>query len=100
MKRTSQIELFLHARKDWEGKDYYSAFQSDMSGTTGFGFVVAKTTVDVDFEIPDDFNLNVEMVNALRKQQKSIQAEAQMKLTQIEDQIQRLLCIEHKEESC
>lgn len=96
MKLTLQIELLLHARENWKGNIEYCAYQTDMSGTTGFGFVAAKTTIDVDFEIPDDFNLNVETVNALRKQQKSIQAEAQMKLTQIEDSIQRLLCIEHK----
>ena len=96
MKHTTQIELFLHARHDLEGKVQYRAYQTDMSSTAGFGIVVTNKIVDVEFEIKDDFNLNVEMVNALRKEQKTIQAEAQMKMTQIEDRIQRLLCIEHK----
>ena len=96
MKHNVQIELFLHVRHDWEGKVQYRAYQTDMSSTTGFGIVVANKIFDIEFEIKDDFNMNVEMVNALRKEQKTIQADAQMKLNQIEDRIQRLLCIEHK----
>ena len=35
-------------------------------------------------------------IDALRKEQKRIQAEAQNKITQIEEHIQSLLCLEHK----
>jgi len=96
MKHIKQINLFLHVRMDWRNEPEYNAYQTDMSGNKYFGSLVTKKTIDVEFDIPDDFNVNDELVKTLRKQQKTIQADAQMKLTQIEERIQSLLCIEHK----
>ena len=99
MKHIKQINLFLHVRMDWRNEPEYNAYQTDMSGDNYFGSLVTKKTVDVEFDIPDGFNVNDELVKTLRKQQKTIQADAQMKLTQIEERIQSLLCIEHKAEA-
>ena len=99
MKHIKQINLFLHVRMDWRNKPEYNAYQTDMSGDKYFGSLVTKKTVYVEFDIPDGFNVNDELVKTLRKQQKTIQADAQMKLTQIEERIQSLLCIEHKAEA-
>ena len=96
MKHIKQINLFLHVRMDWRNEPEYNAYQTDMSDDEYFGPLVTKETVNVEFDIPDDFNVNDELVKTLRKQQKTIQADAQMKLTQIEERIQSLLCIEHK----
>ena len=99
MKHIKQINLFLHVRMDWRNEPEYNVYQTDMSGDQYFGSLVTKKTVNVEFDIPDDFNVNYELVKTLRKQQKTIQADAQMKLTQIEERIQSLLCIEHKAEA-
>ena len=96
MKHEMQIELFLHSRLRYDGEPEFRVHLCDMSGSTGFGVLVTQKAIDVEFDVPMNFNPSVEMVNLLRKEQKAIQAEAQMQVTRLEERIQSLLCIEHK----
>ena len=52
--------------------------------------------MSVDYDLPDNFNYTQAEIDVLRKEQKRIQAEAQNNITRIEEQIQSMLCIEHK----
>ena len=95
MKHTAEITVYIHAQRDYVTSGVrFSAVGCDMSQ---YGYTLLETKqVSVEFEIADDFNLDAEEIKAMRAEQKRIQADAQMKLTQIEERIQSLLCIEHK----
>ena len=99
MKHTAEITVYIHAQRDYiSGGARFSAIGCDMSGCGGFT-LIEKKNVTVDFDIADDFNLDAEEIKSMRAEQKRIQAEAQFHVTQLEDRIQRLLCIEHKAEA-
>ena len=101
MKHAKQIETFS-ACKDGFGITNLNIASINLTClvTSLSESLVTKKIFDVEFDIPDGFNVNVELVKTLRKQQKAIQADAQMKFTQLEERIQSLLCIEHKEVAC
>lgn len=60
---------------------------------------VAIRPVETEFEIPDDFDPRPQQIDALRQEKSRILGEAQAKANNIEEQIQRLLCIEYKPEA-
>lgn len=60
---------------------------------------VAIKPVEVEFDIPDNFDPREGIIFGLREQKKKVIADAQLKATQIEERIQRLLAIEYKPEA-
>ena len=95
MKHTIKQNLFVHAEKDHEtGGHELVLHYSDMSQ---YGYIfIGEVEVSVDYDLPDNFNYTQAEIDVLRKEQKRIHAEAQNKITRIEEKIQSLLCIEHK----
>jgi hypothetical protein len=53
---------------------------------------------EMEVEIPDDFDPRPKQVEILRQKKKEVLAAAQEKVNNLEEQIQRLLCIEFKPE--
>lgn len=96
MKHTATTTQFVHAEKDHEGNVRFKVLAADMS-EYGYTFLGIKKEVTVEFEIPDDFDLTTEEIKNLRAHQKKIQAEAQRQVVEIEERIQSMLAIEHKE---
>ena len=96
MKHTIKQKMFIHAVKDYsaEGSLKLNLMACDMSK---YGYIlIGEVEVSVDYDLPENFNFTQAEIDALRKEQKRIQAEAQNNITRIEEQIQSLLCIEHK----
>lgn len=96
MKHTATTTQFVHAEKDYEGNVRFKVLGADMS-EYGYTFLGITKEVTVEFEVPDDFNLTAEEIKSLRAHQKKIQAEAQRQVLEIEERIQSMLAIEHKE---
>ncbi len=74
----------------------FETWPSDMSGIgpTHIGVV----PLELEVEIPDDFDPIPEQVAILRKKKQEVMAQAQQRVNNLEEQIQRLLCIEYKPE--
>lgn len=99
MKHTMKQTMYVHASKKYNGTN---EFDIDMKvcDMTEYGYILIGTVeVSADFDLPDDFNFTQAEIDSLKTQKSKIQAEAQMKITQIDEQIQRLQCIEYKDAS-
>ena len=97
MKHTIKSTMFVHAEKEYGGEEEFKLklLACDMSQ---YGFIlIGEVEVSVDYDLPDNFNYTQAEIDSLRKEQKRIQAEAQNNITRIEEKIQSLLCIEHKD---
>jgi len=96
MKHTIKSTMFVHAQKEYGGEEEFklNLLSCDMSQ---YGYIlIGEVEVSVDYDLPDNLNITQLEIDSLRKAQKRIQAEAQNNITRIEEQIQSLLCIEHK----
>lgn len=103
MKRTITTEVFAIAspysrltpedlRSGDIAKDLlYST--NDMSGSNGY-IVVGKGTVTVELYTPND--VAASQVQSLREQVKAVQAEAQLKVNRLEDQIRNLQALTYE----
>lgn len=96
MKHTIKKTMFVHAEKAYFCEEEFelNLMACDMSK---YGYIlIGEVEVSVDYDLPDNFNITQLEIDSFRKEQKRIQAEAQNNITRIEEQIQSLLCIEHK----
>jgi len=59
---------------------------------------IAISSMEVTMEVPEGFDLTTGQIDMLKTEQKKILAEAGLKAANIEEKIQRLLFIEHREE--
>lgn len=92
-----KIKGIVHWHKyAWEDAHCYQIYDSDMS-CCGPEFVPIKE-VEVEVEIPDDFDPRPVQVANLRKKRDDIRVKAQEEVNNIDEQIQRLLCLELKPE--
>ena len=97
MKRTVTQKFHIHAEKSYCGEVSFKLFMIDMSE---YGYVcIGEFEKDIEFDVPDNFSFEFEEIKSLREQKKKVQAQAQSMIDQIDEKIQRLLCIEHKAES-
>ena len=86
--KTVTAELFI-SQNQWGN---VSVFVSDMSQ---HGCITLGTkTITVD--IPQDININQLKIDNLKEQKQKLLAETEVKLNTLEEDIQKLLCIESK----
>jgi len=71
-------------------------FEHDLSGGGGLGYICIGA-VEVTFTVPEFGDLTDKKVEILKDQITKMNAEHYVKVQNIEDQIQRLLCIGHDE---
>ena len=90
-----KIKCTLHARaeKYAEGGFSFTVFSQDDMTSCGY---VACDTVEVEFAEPPREVLVNGAVAAYRKEQERIRAEAQSKVMRLDEEIQKLICIEYK----
>ena len=90
-----KVNCTLHARLNEyvEGGFTFSVFDCDDMSECGY---VACDTVEVEFAEPPMEVLVNGAVSVYRKEQERIRAEAQSKVARLDEEIQKLLCIEHK----
>ena len=91
MKTITKTETaYLHLSKYIDGE--YVVYMTDMSE---YGDVlVATQEIEFSIDIPEDFNPNNARVDSLKAEKQKIAGDAQIKMNNIEEQIQSLLAIE------
>jgi len=72
--------------------DCVLVFSSDMSE---YGYTVLGTK-KITLDVPQDVDINGAKIDNLKQQKKKLLAETEVKVNAIEDDIQKLLCIESK----
>ena len=97
MKHTIKQTMFVHAEKDYNLNGNKFKLGLKICDMSEYGYVLLDTVeVSVDYDLPEDFNFTQCEIDLLKKKKKSVQAEAQKTITRIDEQIQRLQCIEYK----
>lgn len=92
-----KIEVYIHAQwSTWDKEYRFHPWSQDMSNQPNCGALVGK--VEIDFDPPPASVLVNGTVENYRKMQQTIRAESESKCNQIQEQINNLLCIEHKPE--
>ena len=94
------IPLYRHERREPLSTDAACALLKDALGIDPLldgNMLKMLRAVERAHGIGPNFSFEAEEIKALREQKKQIQAQAQSMINQIDDKIQRLLCIEHKE---
>lgn len=92
---TETIKFYLMAKLWTDGEVQYNTFSIDMSE---YGYILVTTKeVEVLIDIPEGFDPVTGQVDSLKKEKQKIGAEAQLKMNNIDEQIQSLLAIEFQE---
>lgn len=89
------IKAFLHWHKfEWSDEARFQLHPSSMA-SCGPEYVPIRE-LEIEVDVPDDFDPRPLQVAALRAERDKITAECEVKKNNIDEQIQRLLSIEHK----
>lgn len=94
--KTLSVTLYVHAKKQFDGSYEYNTFAFKADIKSGLGFVVAEHQIKIPFIEPTTIELANAEIEHLRSEQNKILADAQVKSSLLEDQIQMLLCVEGK----
>ncbi len=97
MKVTITGFIYWH-KYSWEDTPAYWHIQSESMGGVDPDYSLVMPH-DFEVDIPDDFDPIPGRIDSMRKVKDKILADAQVQANNIEEQIQRLLCIEYKPEA-
>lgn len=96
MKTMVKTHLY-YVKYDWSDAPHYLfASNGEMAKSSPDWALIRPLEIEVD--IPDDFDPRPQQIDNLRKAKAEILAKAHVQAKNIEEQIQRLLCLEHKSE--
>ena len=88
---TETVKLYLH--QDMHS-DKHTIFQTDMSE---YGYIlVSYKDVEITMDIPEGYDKNTAHIDSLKAEKQKIAGDAQLKMNNLEEQIQSLLAIEDK----
>lgn len=94
--KTLSVTLYIHAQKQFDGSYRYNAHPFKAEANSCLGFVIAEHITEIPFTEPSNLELVQLEINSLKAEQNKILADAHVKSSQLEDQIQMLLCLEGK----
>jgi len=97
MKVSLDVFVIWNGDNSWGREPKFEAWMCDVSSSDPKYALACKTVVEV--EIPDDFDPVPKQIETLKEHKQKILAQAQVEAQNIEEQIQRLLCIEYKPEA-
>jgi len=90
------VKLYIHYHTKTFSPDKYIIATCDMSRNYPDSYVLLETReITLDINQPEPFDIIALQVDQLRDQKETILAEAQRQISQVEDKIQQLLCIDH-----
>lgn len=95
MKATLNMNLYWVQYEN--SKPQLSLYDSPNMGEASPYWTLVRE-MEIDVEAPDDFDPRPQQIAALRAKKQEVLAETQAKVNNIEEQITRLLAIEHKPE--
>lgn len=81
---------------EWRKEPQFALSEAGMEKSDPRWVVIRE--VNLEFDVPDDFDPVPSQIASLKRKKKEIQAETNVKVNNIEEQIQALLAIEHKPE--
>lgn len=88
------MQLFIHARYSEYTKNFsFEVYPTDMSA---YGYIHLETR-ELTFSPPPLTNLIFLQTQQLKDKLEKVRADAQVEVTKIEEALQKLLCLEHKE---
>lgn len=91
-----RIKAMLHVRRNYENDLIYSVYESSMSE---YGYVcLGDITINITKKEITQQEYSVLKIKQLEESKKKIQAKAYQEVQKVEEEIQKLLCIEHKPE--
>lgn len=90
MKQTLKA-FILYRQYEWEDEPKYCIAGMDYSTSDPAYALVGQ--MDVEAEIPDNFDPRPQQVAALRSKKKEVQAELHEKIVQLDEQINKLLAL-------
>lgn len=91
----AKMTAHLHAQRSYDGSISFTVASCDL-GNCGYTKIMEKE-IDIEFDVPENFDLTEKEIAALKEQKKRVQAEAQREITRIEEMIQSLQAIEYKD---
>lgn len=92
------IKACVHWQQySWEESGKYVVYACDMTSSGPERVFISEQEIEV--EVPDNFDPRPKQVEILRSAKSALLAKAHVQAENIEEQIQRLLCIEHKLEA-
>jgi len=90
-----KLKAYVHAEwNDFDKKFLYKVYPCEAAA---FGVFIAE--VEIDAPEVDEGELIKGQVKLMRDKQQEIRAEAELKFQQIEESIQKMLCLEYNEQS-
>lgn len=96
MKQTIKMKLF-YVKYEWKDTPHLTLCDSDLHKSSPEYALVKEMAIDC--ECPEDFDPTPQQIENLKEKRNQVMAETQMQINDIDEQIQRLLCIEHKLET-
>jgi len=96
--KTAKLKQTVYLQtKDYGCGEGYEFF-IHVTDMTEFGYVTAATKdIEIEMEVPEDFDPVNSQIQALKEQKKKVEAGTQVMLNNLDEQIQSLLAIEFKE---
>ena len=79
-----------------DAEPYWSTTTTDMSDCDGYTLVETK---EVEFTIPDFNNVREDVIHSLEKTRDKLRAEANVKITKVDNTIASFLALEHIHEA-
>ena len=94
--KTKFKAFLMYQKYEWEQEPHFFYSRSDYSeGDPAYALV---REIEVEEDILDDFDPRPQQIANLKAAKAEVLAKAHVQAENIEEQIQRLLCIEHKPE--
>ena len=85
----------IYLKRDWEKTGEFVIGFTDMS-CAGPDYTLVQEQ-DFEIDVPDNFDPTPQQIAALKEKKEELRAEMQLKLNNIDEQIQKLLSLEHKQ---
>jgi hypothetical protein len=84
--------MFVLGKRDYNNEIQYHLCSSEMRE---YGYFTVKS-MEVEYEVPEDFNEVQAEIAMLREARAKVQVEAQAKINHFDDMISKLVCLEYK----
>lgn len=81
-----------HVQYPWQEKEEYAIFSSVMD-SADYYVCVSQEPVEVEVEVPDNFDPRPQKIAALEQKKREVKAEFAKRVAEIDDQISKYLAI-------
>lgn len=81
-----------HVQYPWDEKESYEFFSTPMDSVEYYT-CVSQVPVEIELEVPDNFDPRPQQIAALEEKKRKVQAEFAKRIAEIDDQISKYLAI-------